>query len=147
MEWYQNEWDSLHQLEGFCKKDEKNMEQQISVQDNDIILSVRTSDDMAKDILENLEKLAADKLTEEQYQAGDRMQVNNKKDELARLLKITAVRIEDVLEQVEDIAEARIEFYEALSQLDVLGYSPAASATAPSPCGMRLRAGTALMWR
>ena len=100
--------------------DEKNMEQQISVQDNDIILSVRTSDDMAKDILENLEKLAADKLTEEQYQAGDRMQVNNKKDELARLLKITAVRIEDVLEQVEDIAEARIEFYEALSQLDVL---------------------------
>ena len=64
--------------------------------------------------------MAADKLTEEQYQAGDMMQVNNKKEELARLLKITAVRIEDVLEQVEDIAEARIEFYEALSQLDVL---------------------------
>ena len=37
--------------------DEKNMEQQISVQENDILLSVRTSDDMAKDILENLEKL------------------------------------------------------------------------------------------
>ena len=37
--------------------DEKNMEQQISVQENDILLSVRTSDDMGKDILENLEKL------------------------------------------------------------------------------------------
>ena len=37
--------------------DDKNMEQQISVQENDILLSVQTSDDMAKDILENLEKL------------------------------------------------------------------------------------------
>ena len=37
--------------------DEKNMEHQISVQENDTLLSVQTSDDMAKDILENLEKL------------------------------------------------------------------------------------------
>ena len=64
--------------------------------------------------------LTADKLTEEQYQAGDMMQVNNKKEELARLLKITAERIEDTLEQIEDVEKARIEFYEALSQLDVL---------------------------
>ena len=64
--------------------------------------------------------LAADEVIEEQYQAGNMMQVNNKEEKLARLLKVTAEHTEDTLEQIEDVEKARIEFYESLSQLDVL---------------------------
>ena len=68
--------------------------------------------------------LALDEPGEEQCDeasvSAEAGEVYNKEEELARLLKATAEGIEDALEHVEDVEKARIEFYEALSKLDVL---------------------------
>ena len=68
--------------------------------------------------------LALDEPGEEQCDeasvSAEAGEVYNKEEELARLLKATAEGIEDALEHVEDVDKARIEFYEALSKLDVL---------------------------
>ena len=106
--------------------DEKNMEQQISVQENDILLSVRTSDDMAKDILENLEKLMEkykskketnstcyltnDELSSEdkihdicEYGTEDEIYVSDDEDTEPEL------QTKQIFEEIQDISEDRTE--------------------------------------
>ena len=73
------------------------------------------------------EVLALSKIAEEQREGtsvnAEADQVNQldiKEEELERLLKATAERLEDALAQVEDVEQTRIEFYEILDKLNVL---------------------------
>ena len=75
--------------------------------------------------VEETGSLALDESSEEEQcevtsvsaETGKGMQLD-KEEELERLLKATAEGIDDALTQVEDIEQARIEFYEVLRELD-----------------------------
>ena len=68
--------------------------------------------------------LALDEPGEEQYDvasvSAEAGEVYINEEELLRLLKATAEAVEDALENVEDLKKAIINFYEALSKLDVV---------------------------
>ena len=75
--------------------------------------------------VEEMGSLALDESSEEEQcevtsvsaETGKGMQLD-KEEELERLLKATAEGIDDALTQVEDIEQARIEFFEVLRELD-----------------------------